>query len=198
VSDIGFVADRLEQLNASAASPFAGRLDVQKIGIVGHSLGGASAAQFCHDDPRCGAGVDMDGLLLGSVVRDAFQRPFMFLFSDHGNAQGPADRRIAADIRSVYDRLPPDSRTAFVLRGANHFTFSDQFLIRPQALVRLLRLARLFTLEPRRGLSVTAAAVRGFLDVYLKGAPASSLQGLPAAYQELQPGLPDLRDPPGT
>jgi len=188
VSDMGFVLDRLEQVDASAAGPFGGRLDLQKVGVVGHSLGGASAAQFCHEDARCVAGVDMDGLLLGSVVREGLQKPFLFLHSDHGDTRDLADRQIAADIRSVYDRLPPDSRMAFTIRGANHFSFSDDLLVRPQALVRMLRVAGLLELEPRRGLAITAEVVRRFLDVHLEGAPADSLQALPRTFSELEPG----------
>ena len=190
VGDIGFVVDRLQQLNASAANRFGGRLDLQKVGVVGHSLGGASAAQFCHEDVRCGAGIDMDGALHGSVVREGIQRPFMFLLSDHGDSLGPADRQILADMRAVYDRLPRRSRMGLLIRGANHFTCSDQLLIRNQAVVRMLCLAGALELEPRRGLMVTGESVRRFLDVHLKGAPAESLQDLSRTYPELQSELP--------
>jgi alpha-beta hydrolase superfamily lysophospholipase len=46
--DIAFVLDRLARLNASdSARKFTGRLDMTRVGILGHSLGGAVAAQFC-------------------------------------------------------------------------------------------------------------------------------------------------------
>jgi dienelactone hydrolase len=190
VGDIGFVVDRLQRLNASASSRFGGRLDLRKVGVVGHSLGGASAAQFCHEDSRCGAGADVDGALHGSVVREGLQRPFMFLLSDHGDSLGAVDRQILADIRSVYDRLPPSSRMGLLIRGANHFSCSDQLLIRSQAVIRMLRLAGALGLEPRRGLRVTGESVRRFLDVHLKGAPAESLLGLSRTYPELRFRLP--------
>jgi predicted dienelactone hydrolase len=186
VSDVGFVIDRLQQLNASASSRFGGRLDLQKIGVVGHSLGGATAAQFCHEDARCGAGIDMDGALHGSVIKEGLQRPFMFLASDHGDALDPVDRKIVADIRSVYDRLPTDSRMGVSIRGANHFSFTDQWLLRSQLFRKLLNLR----LEPRRGLAITAEAVRRFLDVHLKAVPAESLQILPKTYPEVRFELP--------
>ncbi len=189
VSDIGFVLDRLEQVNASAAGLFGSRLDLQKVAVVGHSLGGASAAQFCHDDARCVAGVDMDGVLLGSVVREGLRKPFMFLLSDHGEAPDPANRQIVSDLQSVYDRLPPDTRMAYTIRGANHFSFSDDLFVRPEALVRMLRVAGFLDLEPRRGLAISAEAVRRFLDVHLHGAPVDALQALPGTYAEVQRGL---------
>ena len=62
VADEKFVLDKLRRLNeGDSASNFKGRLDLQEVGVAGHSLGGATAAQFCHDDDRCRAGIDIDG-----------------------------------------------------------------------------------------------------------------------------------------
>ena len=70
-SDMGFAVDQLERLNASDVSGrFLGRLEMQRLGVFGHSLGGAEALQFCHDDSRCKAGIDIDGAPFGSVVRE--------------------------------------------------------------------------------------------------------------------------------
>ncbi len=66
--DIAFVLDRLARLNASDSSgTFTGRLDMTRVGVFGHSLGGAVALQFCHEDSRCKAGIDIDGAPHGSV-----------------------------------------------------------------------------------------------------------------------------------
>src|SRR5947199_3425505 len=57
IADVGYVLDRLVQWNASSTSgKFAGRLDMTRVGVFGHSLGGATAAQFCSEDSRCKAG----------------------------------------------------------------------------------------------------------------------------------------------
>jgi dienelactone hydrolase len=125
--DIGFVLDRLEQLNAADASgKFTGRLDMTRVGVFGHSFGGATATQFCSQDLRCKAGIDVDGSLHGSVIQAGIHKPFMFLLSGHGDFSSDAEvRQIQADIQSVYDRLPADGRLRISIRGANHFTFSD-------------------------------------------------------------------------
>jgi len=48
--------NQLENLNAAEPSgKFTGRLDLQRLGMFGHSFGGAQALQFCHDDARCKA-----------------------------------------------------------------------------------------------------------------------------------------------
>ena len=111
--DIAFVLDRLARLNASDSSgKFTGRLDMTRVGVFGHSLGGAVAAQFCHEDSRCKAGIDIDGAPHGSVIRDGLAQPFMFLLSDHGDESDSASVQIERDIQSIYDRIPPDRQAA--------------------------------------------------------------------------------------
>src|SRR6266404_5650430 len=49
IADIGFVLDRLEGLNTSDPSgKFKARLDMTRLGVFGHSFGGATALQFCY------------------------------------------------------------------------------------------------------------------------------------------------------
>jgi predicted dienelactone hydrolase len=125
--DIGFVLDRLERVNTSDRSgKFTGRLDMTRVGVFGHSFGGAQAAQFCSQDSRCKAGIDVDGSLHGSVIQAGIHKPFLFLGSERGDFSSDAEvRQIQADIQSVYDRLPADGRLRISIRGANHFTFTD-------------------------------------------------------------------------
>jgi len=67
---MAFVLDRLERLNTSDASgKFTGRLDMTRVGVFGHSFGGAAALQFCHEDSRCKAGIDVDGAPHGSAIQ---------------------------------------------------------------------------------------------------------------------------------
>src|ERR1700736_6350012 len=131
-ADMGFALDQLERLNVSDPSGrFLGRLDMQRVGVFGHSLGGATALQFCHDDSRCKAGIDVDGAPLGSVIAEGITQPFMFLLSDHTGesdsdpGQPDAIRHAGANIHSIYDRLPSNRRLMIMIRGAGHYMFSD-------------------------------------------------------------------------
>ncbi len=179
VADVGFVVDRLERLNAEparsavAVGALAGRMNLQALGAAGHSLGGSTALQFCHDDPRCRAGIDIDGLPLGGVVREGLQKPFMFLMSDHGSETDEESRGIEADIQSIYDRLPSDTRSMITIPGASHFSFSDQIVTRPQTAMKLARVVGVLRLEPRQGLAMAARHVQQFFDARLKGSRSS-------------------------
>jgi len=187
--DIAFVLDRLERWNASGASgKFTGRLNMTRVGIFGHSFGGATAALFCSQDSRCKAGIDVDGSLHGSVIQAGIHKPFMFLLSGHGDFSSDAEiRQIQADIQSVYDRLPVDGRLRLAIRGANHFTFSDEgALLKSGIARRVLRLFGVLGIDGRRQLAVTAYCVHSFFDAYLKGASVARLKIFSPLYPEIQ------------
>ena len=183
--DARFVVDQLERLNASPASnPFAGHLDLHALGFFGHSLGGATAAQFCHDDARCHAGMDMDGAPFGTVVQQGLHEPFMFLMSDHSNESDPAAPKILADLDSIYSRLPAGSRFFLTIRGSRHFNFSDQALLKERHLARIIGM--LGPIDGRRFFSITTACVHTFFDVYLKHSSSAQLDNLSSAFPEVQ------------
>ena len=177
-ADIGFALDQLERLNESDPSgKFRGRLDLQRVGVFGHSLGGATALQFCHDDGRCKAGIDVDGAPLGNVIAEGVTQPFMFLLSDHSREPYTETGPIEANICSIYDRQPADRRLEIVIRGANHYMFSDDgTMLKSPLLMRVLRTLGLVPIDGRRQVAVTAHYIVTFFDVYLKGAPALELQ----------------------
>ena len=193
-ADVGFVLDRLERLNASGSgsgAELAGRLDMTRVGVFGHSFGGATALQFCHDDPRCRAGIDVDGQPFGSVVQDGLRQPFMFLMSDHGDlsdlAHDPADRRIWAKIEAIHERQPPDGRLLVAIRGANHFLFSDDgALLKSHLVLRALRMIGVLGIDGRRQLAVTAYCVHRFFDAYLDGTSGRPLDLRSPLYPEIR------------
>jgi predicted dienelactone hydrolase len=185
VADATFVVNQLQRLNDDSSEKFAGRMDLQRLGMFGHSFGGATALQFCHQDSRCRAAIDMDGIPFGRVVPEGLGKPGMFLLSDHsGEDADPESRQILAEIQSIYGRLP-DGRLYVVIRRANHFSFSDQILLNSQAAIRLLSLVRFGGLDGRRGLAISADYVHTFFDVYLNGAPAAALTSLSGKYPEV-------------
>lgn len=187
--DIGFVLDRLERLNTSDPSgKFRGRLDMARVGVFGHSFGGAQAAQFCSQDSRCKAGIDIDGSLHGSVIQAGIQKPFMFLGSERGDFSSDAEvRQISGDIQSVYDRLPADGRLRLEIRGANHFTFTDDGAVLKSRIFRgALHLFGKLDIDGRRQLAVTAYCVHSFFDAFLKGESISPLKHSSPLYPEIR------------
>jgi pimeloyl-ACP methyl ester carboxylesterase len=187
-TDTAFVLDRLKQLNESEASgKFTGRLDLTRVGVFGHSFGGAAALQFCSQDSRCKAGIDVDGAPHGSVIQAGIHKPFLFLLSDHSRESDPDSRQILADIQSIYDRLPPEGKLRLAIRGANHFLFSDDgALLKSHIVLRMLRLLGILGIDGRRQLAVTTYCVYRFFDTYLKRESVPPLKISSPLYPEIQ------------
>jgi predicted dienelactone hydrolase len=173
IAGIGRTIDHLRQLSESGPR-FKSRLDLTRVGLLGHSFGGAQAAQFCSQDARCKAGINIDGRPFGTVITNGITVPFMFLLSDHGAPKDAVSQRILSQIQSIYDRQPHASRLRIVIRGAHHFTFSDEGALLKSVVFRaVLRVLAGLRISGRRQVEVTAYAVRSFFDAHLKGAAGS-------------------------
>jgi hypothetical protein len=82
--DAAFVLNQLEAMNGEAGGRLGSRLDLTRVGIFGHSVGGVAAAHACQLDRRFKACLNMDGLTAGRpFYLDAgaagLERPFMLL-----------------------------------------------------------------------------------------------------------------------
>src|SRR5260370_88312 len=87
-TDTAFVVTQLGHLNAADPSgKFTGRLDMQRLGMFGHSFGGATAVQFCHDDSRSKTGIELDGPAHRSRGPGGRQPPFLVIFRCHSPVQ---------------------------------------------------------------------------------------------------------------
>ena len=177
-ADISYALDQLGELNTSDPSGrFTGKLDLKRVGAFGHSLGGATVLKFCHDDPRCKAGIDIDGLPLGDEESQGLKVPFMFLLSDHSKESSAETAPVMAHIRSIYDQSPTDKRVWVSIRGAGHFRFSDGAMLQFQPIVFVLHSLGIMHLEGRRQVEITQKLISTFFDNCLKGtAPVSALR----------------------
>jgi predicted dienelactone hydrolase len=81
-ADASFALDQLEHLaSTDPHSALLGHLDLTKVGIFGHSLGGASAIQATEEDPRFRVAINLDGTLWGSQPSEHLDRPFLWIES---------------------------------------------------------------------------------------------------------------------
>src|SRR5258707_3867304 len=96
--DVNFVMNQLDRLNMTPGNMFSGHLDLARLGVFGHSFGGATAAQVCHMDARCKAGINIDGDLAGDVVQTGLTKPFMVIQHDVGSCSDSDCRSFQHDI----------------------------------------------------------------------------------------------------
>jgi hypothetical protein len=74
-----------------------------------------------------------------------------------------------------------------VIRGANHFLFSDDgALLKSHIVLRTLLMLGIVGIDGRRQLAVTAYCVHSFFDAYLKQESVSQLQLSSPLYPEIR------------
>jgi predicted dienelactone hydrolase len=149
VEDAKFVLDRMEALSANDPSGlFTDRIDLEHMGMFGHSFGGATTVQMLLDDQRIQAGIDMDGVLYGEkrIPADGLKKPFLLMSADDTlkGVDQTTDEEIAAlgtnrdEITAYYNELFARYEPVTVggnywmtFKNSTHMSFSDLYLLTP-------------------------------------------------------------------
>ncbi|HEV7975994.1 alpha/beta hydrolase [Amycolatopsis sp.] len=184
-ADTKFVLGQLEVL-AAGRNPDADRkplpqnlgraLDLRKIGIYGHSVGGGTAAETMHEDRRVDAAISMESYLsyypapAGQpleqfpIARDGTDRPLLVLSSDYWDADMQHDWAPLVENRTTR-RIDWDN--------AQHYVFTDYAAMLPQ-----LQRAGLMTaqgrqelvgaIDPARSVPSVRKSIVDFFDCHLR------------------------------
>lgn len=119
--DVRFVLDQMQRADVLGPT-LLDRLDLDHIGAIGHSFGGATAALAMHRDKRIKAAANIDGTLYGDLAGKALQRPFLLLQSDPAETHH-SDRYLSGN-RQLLERLEARGYR-YEIRRANHYGFTD-------------------------------------------------------------------------
>ncbi len=82
VVDNSFFIDYLQIANQDTSAFFYSKLDMNRLGVFGQSIGGAAAGQLCFTDDRLKAGINLDCFQFGDIVDNDMQTPFMLIESE--------------------------------------------------------------------------------------------------------------------
>ncbi|HSJ54419.1 MAG TPA: carboxylic ester hydrolase, partial [Anaerolineae bacterium] len=189
--DVLYTLDRLAALNqADPQGILTGRLDLERTGTFGVSLGGITAAEACRLDPRLRAALLMDAPLPAGVVRDGLRQPAMVITRDaetmrleRKRAGGWPESEITIHqitMRAVYDTLPGDGYFVQV-PGIFHIDFTDT----PRWTPLSSRLGLTGLIAGKRVHGILNAYTLAFFDRHLKGLQAPLLDGPSARYPEV-------------
>lgn len=173
--DISSTIDKLEEIDRSAGAP-AGRLDLERIAVLGHSFGGAAAGQACLDDARCKAGINMDGLQLGDMLDQDLSRPFLFMHHDNVRAFNKTPNLVFFEKASGPAYL-------LTVEGTGHMSFTDVSLYGRTSLFRLMSPAG--TIDGARSHRIVGDYVLAFLDKHLRGRDSTLLDASCSRYPEV-------------
>jgi len=173
--DIIFIIDELEKMNLSSEL-FKGKLDLQSIGVMGYSKGGAAAGQACLTEKRCKAGINLSGFMFGDIGEKDLTVPFMVIESIEPWCQ---------DCAPINDLLFHTSKSSIYMvqiKNATHANFSDlsawgDYLVKEDVLG---------SIDGRKFLKIQNDYVLQFFNKHLKDLPAPLLDGPPKDYPEVK------------
>ncbi len=140
--DVAFVVDEMAELNEIPESGWHRCLDMSRVGTLGHSIGGAAAAEACWLDARIGAALNLDGWTFGQVLRHGLSKPWMVIY---GKGVEIEPRDLAAmpegvqrywqmnreNFAIVEEALGRNGGYCVTIAGASHWNFSDRPLYSP-------------------------------------------------------------------
>ena len=151
--DLAFVLKRLSEIDQSDAV-LRRRLDLNRLGMMGHSNGAIAASRACASERRCQGFLGIEGTQTRELRKNGVTKPYALLISDQS---------LGFDAENVYRELGNRSGTHYTVltvRGAGHNTFTDLLLIRPTLFS--------YHIEPRRGVDITRGAVHAFFQAVLQ------------------------------
>ncbi|MGW7432384.1 alpha/beta hydrolase family protein [Streptomyces sp. NPDC054861] len=174
--DLSFVIDRLTTPRAPSGTargqrslPYPRMVDTRWIGVAGHSVGGAAAAEVMLQDRRVRAGVNLDGnFFVPSAGAGLAGRPFMMMGARATHSPGSPD----SDWQDAWTRLEGWKRWLTVA-GAEHFTFTDL----PVLAERLGLTDPAAPLSGERSWQLTRDYTAAFFDTHLRGRQRPMLDG---------------------
>lgn len=178
--DMRFTLNQLEKLNADAKSPLKGRLDLDRVGACGHSIGATATAQVAKDDARVRAAILLDGTLMGDVVHNPIiPKPLLLMSASSfkGRERQPGSRGRADVMNALLHNAKPSY--VVTIAGTTHSFPADTGLM-PFAKDWPGRGA-----NPARAMTVTRAYVKAFFDQHLLGKASLLLNGPSPEYPDV-------------
>ncbi|QEV16332.1 alpha/beta hydrolase family protein [Streptomyces alboniger] len=172
--DLSYVIDRLT--GGDDSWRYARTIEPRRIGVGGHSIGGAAALATMTTDPRVRAGMNMDGSF-HTAPAEIGGRPFLMVGTEAEHTPGRADGK---NWDRTWEGLDGWKRWLTV-KGSGHFSFTDVPVIAEQAGIVDLQVP----LSGERSQRITRAYIGAFYEKWLRGAARPLLDGPTAGHPEV-------------
>jgi pimeloyl-ACP methyl ester carboxylesterase/uncharacterized protein YigE (DUF2233 family) len=193
-ADASFVLDRFLDQNNKSTGRFASRIDRDRVGMLGHSLGGAAALEAGLRDRRFKACADLDGAPFGKVIKEGPGCPTLVLrskpiYSDEDLAKRGRTReqweQIGREVRTNFISVLQKNKNFLsymvVINGTGHMSFSDAPFVMPQLITSFGG----SIIEPKRGFEIMMAYTRAFFEKHLDGKRNTLLDSTSKLYPEV-------------
>ncbi|RUT35890.1 Platelet-activating factor acetylhydrolase plasma/intracellular isoform II [Paenibacillus zeisoli] len=192
-ADIDYVINQFGRMNAGDENSFLkGALDMNNIGIMGHSFGGATAFHEVQFNPKLKAGVNMDGTLYDLSLPAGQLKPFITLRAEdfktwttkykQGAIQDAKLTKLISSELQVMNQSVRSGGKVMYIQGTSHYNFTDL-----QLYSKLIRLTGMTgNIDGNRGAKIANEYVLNFFDKQLKGKGGELLTGPSPAYPEVK------------
>jgi hypothetical protein len=176
VGDVKFTLDIIVEMNNSDPN-FKGCFDLSKVGMYGHSFGGAATSICCYEDDRFLCGLTLDGVFYIDQIPDGLDKPFCLMLA--GN------RFNDKNVQEVWNQLNSDGYKVEII-GSTHYGFTDVGVLLNH-LVPLIppNILGFGTIEPKRHVNITRTFELVFFEVYLKGRDVEDLIHLASVFKDV-------------
>lgn len=180
-SDVRFALDKIADLDEEdPQGHLTGLFDLDRIGIMGVSLGGITGAEACRNEPRLKACLILDAPMTVPVVRDGLRQPAMWITrradvmrAERAKTGGWSDEDIARQQQTVTAAYQASTQAWLVnIQGVFHVEFTD-FPFGSPLIERFLS----GPLPSRRAHQIVNTCTVEFFDQTLRGRGSKLLAG---------------------
>lgn len=126
--DASFVLDSL------SSTKLAETMDLDRVGMVGYSFGGATAAEALRTDARVRAALNIDGTFYGNVTQEAVGKPLMTLHHDPATYSPELQPEVLQSQQEEDDLMRGLNGTNYhvaTVTQTQHPSFNDTFAVVP-------------------------------------------------------------------
>ena len=194
VADVRFALDYFTDLNRNDPL-LKDHLDLDRVGVYGHSFGGATAAEVLRTDGRFKAAINMDGTVFAMTDASQIDRPLMWMASDYSDvsdaqlaqikmSRAEFDEKVRKRLGQRWEFLGRlKEGYEFILKGSTHSTYiTDEAFL--GGIIPGMK-DPLTAIDGARASTIINAYVVAFFDQVLKG-QKSLFDGDRAEYPEVQ------------
>lgn len=159
VADIRFLIDSM-----LSHPKFQSVIDTMKIGVLGHSYGGATSIQVAFEDSRINAVLVLDSWMNpipDHIIETGIDQPFLYIGRPHWNDSDYPNSPVR--LTHFISSLEGESHH-YILKGSRHLDFCDLPLFTPLSGFFL----ETGTIPAAKAVSITNSLVGSFFDHFLK------------------------------
>lgn len=176
IADAKFVLDFLTEINQTNQL-FFGRLDLSKVGMFGHSFGGASTIMCLYGDSRFKCGLTLDGVIYEELINQDFNKPIMIMLAEKSFTSNSSDY--------LWNYLINDAYQVTII-GSTHYAFTDVGILLKHLLPLIPpKLLSFGTIEPKRMVNITKSYELAFFQAYLKDGSKENIIDLADVFPEV-------------